>query len=74
VVADVAKLAAGREDYYTRELAADHEPYVSSHDATTSDIGHWTQRSVSDRDCPRTSPMRRYWRRSRCSWAPNLHA
>jgi conjugative relaxase-like TrwC/TraI family protein len=31
VVADVAKLAMGREDYYTRELAADHEQYLSGH-------------------------------------------
>jgi hypothetical protein len=31
VVADVAKLAAGREDYYTRALATDHEAYLSGH-------------------------------------------
>jgi hypothetical protein len=31
VVADVAKLAAGREDYYTRELATDHQAYLSGH-------------------------------------------
>src|SRR6266508_779049 len=31
VVADVAKLAVGREEYYTRELAADHEAYLSGH-------------------------------------------
>jgi conjugative relaxase-like TrwC/TraI family protein len=31
VVADVAKLAAGREDYYTRELAIDHQEYLSGH-------------------------------------------
>jgi conjugative relaxase-like TrwC/TraI family protein len=31
VVADVAKLAAGREDYYTRELATDHQHYLSGH-------------------------------------------
>jgi hypothetical protein len=31
VVADVAKLTAGREDYYTRELAADHQAYLSGH-------------------------------------------
>jgi conjugative relaxase-like TrwC/TraI family protein len=29
VVADVAKLAVGREEYYTRELATDHEAYLS---------------------------------------------
>jgi conjugative relaxase-like TrwC/TraI family protein len=31
VVADVAKLAVGREDYYLRELATDHEEYLSGH-------------------------------------------
>jgi conjugative relaxase-like TrwC/TraI family protein len=31
VVADIGKLAAGREDYYTREIADDHEAYLSGH-------------------------------------------
>jgi conjugative relaxase-like TrwC/TraI family protein len=31
VVADVAKLAAGRQDYYTREIAHNHEEYLSGH-------------------------------------------
>jgi conjugative relaxase-like TrwC/TraI family protein len=31
VVADVAKLSVGREAYYTRELATDHEQYLSGH-------------------------------------------
>jgi conjugative relaxase-like TrwC/TraI family protein len=31
VVADIAKLSVGREDYYTRELATDHEAYLSGH-------------------------------------------
>jgi conjugative relaxase-like TrwC/TraI family protein len=31
VVADLAKLAVGREEYYTRELATDHEQYLSGH-------------------------------------------
>jgi conjugative relaxase-like TrwC/TraI family protein len=31
VVADIAKLSVGREDYYTRELATDHEQYLSGH-------------------------------------------
>jgi conjugative relaxase-like TrwC/TraI family protein len=31
VVADVAKLAIGREAYYTRELATDHQAYLSGH-------------------------------------------
>jgi TrwC relaxase len=29
VVVDVAKLAAGRQDYYTREIANNHEEYLS---------------------------------------------
>jgi conjugative relaxase-like TrwC/TraI family protein len=31
VVADIAKLSVGREEYYTRELAIDHEAYLSGH-------------------------------------------
>jgi conjugative relaxase-like TrwC/TraI family protein len=31
VVADIAKLSVGREAYYTRELAADHQAYLSGH-------------------------------------------
>jgi hypothetical protein len=31
VVADIAKLSLGREAYYTRELATDHEQYLSGH-------------------------------------------
>jgi conjugative relaxase-like TrwC/TraI family protein len=31
VVADVAKLAVGRQDYYTREIAQNHEEYLSGH-------------------------------------------
>ena len=31
MVADVAKLSVGREEYYTRELATDHEAYLSGH-------------------------------------------
>src|SRR5829696_9086600 len=31
VVADMAKLSVGREEYYTRELATDHEQYLSGH-------------------------------------------
>jgi hypothetical protein len=31
VVADVAKLSVGREAYYTRERATDHEQYLSGH-------------------------------------------
>jgi conjugative relaxase-like TrwC/TraI family protein len=38
VVADVAKLAVGREEYYTRELATDHQQYLSGHGESP---GHW---------------------------------
>jgi conjugative relaxase-like TrwC/TraI family protein len=31
VVADIAKLSVGREAYYTRELATNHEQYLSGH-------------------------------------------
>jgi conjugative relaxase-like TrwC/TraI family protein len=31
VVADIYKLSVGREEYYTRELATDHEQYLSGH-------------------------------------------
>jgi conjugative relaxase-like TrwC/TraI family protein len=31
VVADIAKLSIGREEYYTRELATDHGQYLSGH-------------------------------------------
>jgi hypothetical protein len=31
VVADIAKLSIGREAYYTRELATDHQQYLSGH-------------------------------------------
>ena len=31
MVADIAKLTIGREEYYTRELATDHEQYLSGH-------------------------------------------
>ena len=30
-MADIAKLTVGREEYYTRELATDHEAYLSGH-------------------------------------------
>jgi conjugative relaxase-like TrwC/TraI family protein len=30
-VADIAKLSVGREEYYTRELATDHQAYLSGH-------------------------------------------
>jgi conjugative relaxase-like TrwC/TraI family protein len=44
VVADVAKLSVGREEYYTRELATDHEAYLSGHGESP---GRWYGASAS---------------------------
>jgi hypothetical protein len=44
VVADVAKLAVGREEYYTRELATDHEQYLSGHGESP---GRWYGRGAA---------------------------
>jgi conjugative relaxase-like TrwC/TraI family protein len=38
VVADIAKLSVGREAYYTRELATDHQAYLSGHGGSP---GRW---------------------------------
>ena len=38
MVADIAKLSVGREAYYTRELATDHEEYLSGHGES---LGRW---------------------------------
>jgi hypothetical protein len=38
VVADIAKLSAGQEAYYIRELATDHGQYLSGHDESP---GRW---------------------------------
>jgi hypothetical protein len=39
VVADIAKLSVGREAYYTRELATDHQQYLSGHGESP---GRWS--------------------------------
>ena len=44
MVADVAKLAVGRGEYYTRELAADHEAYLSGHGESP---GRWYGRGAA---------------------------
>jgi conjugative relaxase-like TrwC/TraI family protein len=44
VVADIAKLSVGREEYYTRELATDHEAYLSGHGESP---GRWYGAGVS---------------------------
>jgi hypothetical protein len=36
VVADIAKLSVGRKEYYTRELATNHEQYLSGHGESPS--------------------------------------
>jgi hypothetical protein len=50
VVADIAKLSVGREAYYTRELATDHEQYLSGHGRrpgpTTSNKCGWSIKEV----------------------------
>jgi hypothetical protein len=38
VVADIAKLSVGREEYYTRELATNHDAYLSGHGESA---GRW---------------------------------
>jgi conjugative relaxase-like TrwC/TraI family protein len=44
VVADIAKLSVGREAYYTRELATDHEAYLSGHGESP---GRWSGAGAS---------------------------
>ncbi len=44
VVADVAKLAVGRQDYYTREIAQNHEEYLSGHGESP---GRWYGRGAA---------------------------
>jgi conjugative relaxase-like TrwC/TraI family protein len=44
VVADIAKLSVGREAYYTRELATDHEQYLSGHGESP---GRWSGAAAS---------------------------
>jgi len=38
-VADIAKLSVGWEAYYTRELATDHEQYLSGHNESPGRYG-----------------------------------
>ena len=44
VVADIAKLSMGREAYYTRELATDHEQYLSGYGESP---GRWSGAGAS---------------------------
>jgi conjugative relaxase-like TrwC/TraI family protein len=44
MVADIAKLSVGREEYYTRELATDHEQYLSGHGESP---GRWSGAGAS---------------------------
>jgi Nuclease-related domain len=48
VVADIAKLTVGREAYYTRELATDHEQYLSGHGESP---GRWYGAGASGLGC-----------------------
>jgi hypothetical protein len=47
VVADIAKLSVGREEYYTRELATDHEAYLSGHGESPGRLRAVTRRRGS---------------------------
>ena len=42
VVAAIAKLSVGREAYYTRALATDHQQYLSGHGESPGRCGGWT--------------------------------
>jgi hypothetical protein len=76
VVADIAKLSVGRGGYYTRELATDHEAYLSGHGespgggtAPAPRAWGWTAKGCSAGCAPAaTSPPRCRvgWR-----WPPN---
>jgi conjugative relaxase-like TrwC/TraI family protein len=44
VVADIAKLSVGREDYYVREVAENREEYLSGHGESP---GRWLGRAVA---------------------------
>ena len=69
VVADIAKLSVGREAYYTRELATDHEQYLSGHGespgrwygagASGSGAGRAKHRWPGSRPCSRAGTPRR---------------
>ena len=54
VVADVAKLSVGREEYYTHELATDHEQYLVGCQKSPCHAAH----SYSWISPPRTSRRR----------------
>ena len=73
MVADIAKLSVGREEYYTRELATDHEQYLSGHGESP---GRWYGADATalglqakhpwpgSRPCSRAATAGRRWRGS----------
>src|SRR5215213_5286492 len=73
VVTDIAKLSVGREEYYTRELATDHEQYLSGHGESP---GRWYGADATalglqakhpwpgSRPCSRAATAGRRWRGS----------
>jgi hypothetical protein len=72
VVADVAKLAVGREDYYTRELADSHEAYLSGHDTSR---GRWCGRHATALGLQGEASvkgLRRRWEGSRPATGSNV--
>jgi conjugative relaxase-like TrwC/TraI family protein len=78
VVADIAKLSVGREEYYTRELTTDHERYLSGHGespgrwygAGATTLGLQGEASAPDsRPCSRAATLQP----ASCSAVPNGH-
>ena len=53
MVADIAKLSVGREEYYTRELATDHEQYLSGHGECP---GRWYSAGAAASGCRAKHP------------------
>jgi hypothetical protein len=77
VVADIAKLSVGREAYYTRELATDHEAYLSGHGespgrwygAGATTLGLQGEASVAEFQAMFRRPRPHDWRAARsCLW------
>jgi hypothetical protein len=64
VVADIAKLSVGREEYYTRELADNHEQYLSGHGESP---GRWYGAGATSLGLQAKHPVRAS---SACSRAP----
>jgi hypothetical protein len=53
MVADIAKLSVGREEYYTRERATDHQAYLSGHGESP---GRWYGAGATSLGCRAKHP------------------